>query len=96
MTEDGLTLPADAVSPEDCDNLLKLAAARLGLAESETFREDIPDEETALYVWFLNSTDNPEKRKLILSGSSLKKLGELHDVRAWTVWLKAQFDDFRT
>jgi AbiV family abortive infection protein len=91
--DDGLSLPGDAVTPAECDDLLNLAEARLGIAEAETVPDTVTEGEEDLATWFLDITDDPEKRKLVLSSGSLNKLGELKDVKAWGTWLKKQFAD---
>lgn len=90
--EDGLSIPEEAISAEQCRNLIDLAAARLEMAEAEKLRENIPDEEIEMQSWFLKMTEDPEKRRMIFSGGSMKKLAELKDARAWAKWLKEQFD----
>jgi len=90
--EDGLSIPEEAITAEQCSNLIELATARLGMAEAEKLRDQIPDEETELQSWFLKTTEDPERRRLIFSGGSMAKLAELKDARAWATWLKEQFD----
>lgn len=87
-----LSIPSEAIGSEETDQLIELAAARLGMAESEKLREQIPQEEIELQAWFLNTADDPEKRRQIMSRVSLTKLSELKDSRAWVRWLKEQFD----
>lgn len=91
-TEDGLSIPSDNISEDDARKLIQLARARLRVAESEKFREEISQEDVDLQTWFLSATDDPEKSKQILSSGSLKKLAELDDTRAWATWLKDQFE----
>jgi AbiV family abortive infection protein len=91
-TEDGLSIPSANINGEDALNLIQPAKARLAVAESEKLREDVSDQDIDLQAWFLSTTDDPEKSKLILSSGSLKKLAELDDVRAWAAWLKEQFE----
>jgi AbiV family abortive infection protein len=83
FSEDGLTVPRDAISAKESQNLINLAEARLNIAASETIRDRIPPEEIELQKWFLKSTDDPEKRRQILSKASLEKLAELKDPAAW-------------
>ena len=91
-TEDGLTIPADQIGAEDCKRLIDFAETRLGLAASETFRDEVPQEYIDLQAWLLTSFEDSEKRKGILSAGSLEKFAELKDVRAWVRWLKDLFD----
>ena len=90
--EDGLSIPQQAITPEECDRLIDLAEARLGMAESEKRRTHVGDEELELQTWFLTAAEDPEKTRLIFSKGSMAKLGELKDARAWAQWLKDQFD----
>ncbi|HYE25868.1 MAG TPA: AbiV family abortive infection protein, partial [Clostridia bacterium] len=60
--EDILNVPQQAVSPEECDWLLRLVTARLDMAESETMRDHIPEDEVELQTWFLTATEDCEKR----------------------------------
>lgn len=90
--EDGLSIPQQAITPEECDRLIDLAEARLGMAESEKRRTHVGDEELELQTWFLTVAEDPEKTRLIFSKGSMAKLGELKDAKAWAQWLKDQFD----
>jgi AbiV family abortive infection protein len=90
--EDGLGVPAEAITPEECRKLIELASARLEIAESLKPREEIPPEELELQTWFLNTTEDREKRRMVFSGGSMAKLAELKDAKAWGQWLKAEFD----
>ncbi len=93
--EDRLSIPGDAISADQAETLLKLAEARLGMAESETVRAEVPAEELEMRSWFLRAADDPEKRKQIFSGKSLAKLAELKDTKAWAQWLKDLYDKAR-
>lgn len=90
--EDDLGVPHQAITPQECDTLIELAAARLEIVENEKLRDYIPPEEVELQNWFLKIMDDPEKRKMIFSGASMKKLAELKDARAWGLWIKTEFD----
>ena len=90
--EDGLTTPSEAIDKEETEKLIDLAAARFGISESEKVRDHIPQEEIEQQAWFLKQTDDPEARRYIMSGTSLARLAELKDARAWGRWLKEQFD----
>jgi hypothetical protein len=91
--EDGLGIPREAIALEETSILMDLAGARLGMAESEKLREHIPEEQVELQTWFLKITEDPEKRRMIVSSGSLSKLAELKDGPAWGLWLKSQFDE---
>jgi hypothetical protein len=90
--ENGLSIPEEAITAEQCSNLIDLATTRLGMASSEELRENIPAEEIELQSWFLKMTEDPEKRRMIFSGASMAMLAELKDAKAWATWLKEQFD----
>jgi len=89
--QDGLNIPREAISKEQCQSLIEAAEARLQLVEGMKRRENVPQEEIELQAWFLAVTDNPDLRRQILSGGSMKKLAELGDVLSWGKWLKEQF-----
>jgi AbiV family abortive infection protein len=90
--EDGLGIPENAITSEQCDALIELAAAHLAIAESEKLREHIPHEEIEIQAWFLKTTEDPEKRRMIFSGGSMAKLAEFKDAKAWAQWIRAEFD----
>ena len=90
--EDGLSIPSDAIKAEEASRLIGLAEARLAYAETAKLRDEISQEEADQQAWFLAATDDPEKRKQVLSGGSLTKLAELKDAGAWVKWLKDLFD----
>jgi len=90
--DDGLGIPEEAITAEECSALIDLAAARLAMAENEKLRERIEPEEIELQAWFLKITEDPEKRRMIFSGGSMAKLAELKDAKAWALWIKAEFE----
>src|SRR5581483_8001216 len=92
LGEDGLSIPQEAITPEECDRLIDLATARLGMVESEKPRTHVTDEEVELQRWFLAAAEDAEKTRLIFSKASMFKLGELKDAKAWALWLKNEFD----
>lgn len=91
VDQGGLRIPSEAVTPEQSQNLINLADARLKLVESMKLRENVPQEEAELQAWFLTMTDNPEHRREMLSPGSLAKLAELGDVVSWGKWLKEKY-----
>ncbi len=91
-TDSNLNVPAQAVSRDECDNLIRLAEARLGMAESEVPRESLPEEDLELQSWFVKHIEKPEIKQFIFSRTSLDKLHELKDARDWTRWVKAEID----
>ena len=86
--EDGLGIPSETITPEQAENLIKLAEARLGMIEAEKVRDEIPQDEIDQQAWFLTAADDPEKRRQIFSKGSLAKLAELKNAHAWGRWLK--------
>src|SRR6266478_500135 len=88
----GLNVPSDAISSEQARALIGLAESLVKYAESEKPRDDIPQEEMDLQIWFLNAVDEPEKRKRIFSTQSFEKLKQLNNVIEWTRSIKAEFE----
>ncbi len=88
-----VSIPSDAIEPIECENILRLAEARYGMASSLVLRTDISVEEKELQMWFLAASDDLEKRKFIFSGASMAKLAELKNAQDWTRWIKEQIDD---
>jgi AbiV family abortive infection protein len=91
--DDGITIPAEQIAEVESQRLINFAEARLDLASTESFQEEMPQDFVDLQAWLLASFDDPEKRKGILSRGSLDKLAEFKDVRAWVRWLKDLFDE---
>jgi hypothetical protein len=91
-SDDGLGIPNQAITREQCDALLDLARMHVEIAESEKLRENIPPEEIELQTWFLKTTEDPEKRRMIFSSHSMAKLAELKDAKAWAQWIKSEFE----
>ncbi len=90
--EDSLSIPADAIDAEEATRLIELASARFEMSNSERLREHIPQEELETQAWFLAATDDREKQRAMLSRTSLQKLAELKDAKAWVLWIKQEFD----
>jgi AbiV family abortive infection protein len=88
----GLSIPAEQVPKDEAERILSLAEARLALADASSLREGRTKEEMATQAWFLSTTQDPERRKLVFSGKSLDKLAELGSAKAWVDWLKTEFD----
>ncbi len=91
IDESGLSLPASAITAAECKTLMALAKARLKIVEAEKLREEIPNEERELQAWFLATTSDLDKRKVIFSNASMAKLAELKNVQAWARWLRDEF-----
>jgi AbiV family abortive infection protein len=91
-TRDGLNIPSEAIPSEESENLIRLVEARLGMASSEEYGAEATQEDIDIQTWFLAATDDEAKNKVIFSESSMSKLAELGNARAWIEWLKRQFD----
>lgn len=91
--DDGLSIPSDAIDVTNCKLLLDFVEARLNLAEIEPGPDSADQNSRDLQAWFLKSTDDPDKRRQIFSGTSMSKLAELRDTQAWARWLKKGFED---
>lgn len=83
--------PRATITPDQAESSIRLADATLSLAELHRF-EPLSDEEEGNMLWFFEAVDDPEKRKLVLGGPSLRKMAELHGGRAWIGWVREQFD----
>jgi AbiV family abortive infection protein len=88
----GLNVPSDAISSRQTEALIGLAESLIKYAESEKPRDDIPQEEIDLQVWFLNAVDDPEQRNRIFTAQSFEKLKQLNDVIEWTRSIKAELE----
>ena len=88
---EGLSLPNEAITSDECERLIELANVRLNMAASEVRRTDITEEERENQRWFLTAADDPERRQYLLSTSSMAKLAELKDTKTWVKWLREQF-----
>jgi AbiV family abortive infection protein len=91
-SEDGtFGVPKDAITDEECKNLIELVAARIEIASNQAQRTDISDEDKDIQQWFLTTADDPEHQRYLLSEASFAKLAELNDAKAWVKWLREQF-----
>jgi AbiV family abortive infection protein len=79
------------VSEERARTIVGLAEARLGMEESRDWQA-IDLNAGSIMRWFLDATNDPEKRNLIFGQKSFDKLAELGQMRDWMTWLKEQFD----
>ncbi|NIA68600.1 AbiV family abortive infection protein [Pelagibius litoralis] len=92
QTDDGVSVPAEAIDAREADTLIELADVRLEMAEARKLRVRLTADEIELQAWFLEATGDLEKRRMIMSDASLTKLAELKNALAWINWLKEQFD----
>jgi AbiV family abortive infection protein len=88
----GLNIPAKAIGVKQSESLTSLAELLVSQAESEKPREEIPQEEIDLQVWFLRAFDDSDKRKRILTAQSVESLKSLDDVAAWTRQVKDEIE----
>jgi AbiV family abortive infection protein len=86
----GLSIPSEAISPKQSQALIDLATSFVEYAESAKPRDDIPQEDIDLQLWFLTACDDPEKRGHIFNSESLAELRRLNDVAGWTRYIKAK------
>jgi AbiV family abortive infection protein len=79
------------VNDERARTVLALAEARLGMELSRDWQA-IDLSAGSVMRWFLDATNDPDKRNLIFGQKSFDKLAELGHMRDWMAWLKQQFD----
>lgn len=79
------------VSEERARAMIGLAEARLGMETSRDWQA-IDLSAGTVTRWFLDATNDPERRNLLLGQKSFDKLAELGQMRDWMAWLKEQFD----
>jgi AbiV family abortive infection protein len=85
--------PKSKVSQKEADNVTTIAEARVGMEKNEKMLDpNDPNINKSELKWFLEVTDDPEKRTLIFGKKSQEKLIEFGNVRDWIHWLKEQFD----
>ena len=75
--------------------MIGLAEARLGMESSRDWQA-IDLTTGSVMRWFLDATNDPEKRNPIFGQKSFDKLAELGQMRDWMDWLKEQFDRAET
>lgn len=98
-TDEGvLNVPSQAVSTKQAVALINLADVLVRKGEEQEPR-DVSQEEIDIQAWFLDATDDPERRKRIFTSQSFERLRELNDVAAWTremkVTLEAEEDSLK-
>lgn len=86
--EDGIFVaPTEQVSKEETKQLIEFAEDRLEM-QREHKPGTLTDEEKADLNWFRAAKDDLQKKGFILAQTSMKKLQELGNVRAWMKWLR--------
>jgi AbiV family abortive infection protein len=73
----------------EADNLITLLEARLSLARE--LRTELDSDSAERAAWFFEATEDPDRRSMLFSRSSMEKLVELGGVPAWIDWLQEQF-----
>jgi AbiV family abortive infection protein len=87
---------AGEASLQDMDDqrvrqVVELTEARLGMETSRDWQA-IDLGSGSIMRWFLDATNDPEKRNLIFGQKAFDQLAELGQMREWMAWLKEQFD----
>jgi AbiV family abortive infection protein len=93
LGQDGVEIPRRAVSEDQAKNLINVAQSRLDLARLRQPVDEPSSEDVERQRWFLRMAEDPEMRRQAFSRTSLNKLAELADPRAWADWLKQLFDE---
>ena len=84
-------LPENRIEEEEADSMVRFSELRIEM-EKGVDLEDMPDESKREdLLWFLSTSDDPEKRSLIFGNPSLDKLAELKSVYEWIKWLRQEF-----
>ncbi|MBI3521463.1 MAG: AbiV family abortive infection protein [Chloroflexi bacterium] len=83
--------PRDAISSGEAENVIGLAAARLGMARASKWGP-LDDDRAALVRWFMDATADPETRRQISSRGSMEKLAEIGNVPDWVAWLRTKIE----
>lgn len=87
---DDALLPEDKVDHSEVENLVSLAEARVGMAKARGPLQ-VDESKTEDVRWFINATDDPDKRNQIFGNKSMNKLAELGETGAWICWLREVF-----
>jgi hypothetical protein len=90
--DENLSIPEEAIDATYCAALLDLASARVQMAEAENLRENITQEDLDLQAWFLSFTAKKENTQMMFSKTSIEKLSDLKDAKAWILWLKSEVE----
>jgi len=91
VSDDGLlSVPREAVNPDDARKLLDLAESCIELSSAAEPAEELTDQDLAVLTWFMDFTADRTHRKRIFSAASLAKLAELKSSLEWMTWIKAE------
>ena len=84
-------LPENRIEEEDADRMVRVSELRIEM-EKGVDLEDMPEESKREdLLWFLSTSDDPERRSLIFGSPSLDKLAELKNMYEWIKWLRQEF-----
>lgn len=79
------------IKAKDLAHIISLARARLMMEKSYGLMEGPDEEKRKLIKWFLEASQDSEKRDYLFGGASISKLHELKDSNLWVKWLYEQF-----
>ena len=85
------TNPGDRIEMGEAENLVKLVRARLDLEKATHIADKFEQEDIDNLKWFFKATEDPDKRKVIFGGPSIKKLEEVQNGKEWISWLRGVF-----
>ena len=84
-------LPENRIEEEEADSMVRFSELRIEM-EKGVDLEDMPDESKREdLLWFLSTSDDPQKKSLIFGSSSLDKLARLKNMYEWIKWLRQEF-----
>lgn len=83
--------PRDAISNEEAQSLIDMAAARIGMERARAWGP-LDDDRSADVRWFVAHTRDRDSRRQIMSKASMEKLAELGSVPKWVAWLRQEID----
>jgi len=79
--------PNSKIRKGEARSLIQLAKAKLKLEKLYKINVEINEEEVENLKLFFDTVEDPDKRKSIFSGSSMKKLHEFKDGKKWIDWI---------
>src|SRR2546425_6476823 len=82
----------EVVDPEQLQNLIRIAEARLA-SEETAVSADLTDDERAILDWFLENAQNQYVQSVMYGTESFAYLESVAgDVRAWIKWIKQKYE----
>ncbi|HEX5284061.1 MAG TPA: AbiV family abortive infection protein [Bryocella sp.] len=80
-----------AITPEECEEIIRLTMARLEMEEQRTYKDGLTEEDLSNLRWFYAASEHQITRPIIWNWTSIKKLNEFGgDTHDWIVWLREQ------